>query len=172
MGFPRRHGVLMFALFWAAVLVVLVYWFERALDNQINPNKAVLLAGQQGEVVLKKNIRGQYLAEGFINSAPVSMIVDTGATFVAIPESLAPDLDVEYTGNTSRISTANGLVIGQDVRLRELQLGSFIFRDVYGVTVPKIETETVLLGMNVLDDLSISVSGDTMRMVPIEIAPE
>ena len=166
---PRRHGTLTFILFWCVVFVMLVFWFERKVEDRINPNRAVLLAEQDREVVLMKNAHGQYLAEGYINDILVTMVVDTGASFVALPEDLAKGIGVRYTGKTSRIGTANGEVVGKHITLDRLQLGSLLFFDVSGVTVPDIEADTILLGMNVLDDLNIQVSGDTMRMIPLAV---
>lgn len=164
---PRGHRLVLFILFWAAVFALLVYWFGAVMDNRINPNKAVLLAGQEGEIVLQKNIQGHFLAEGLINDTLVDMIVDTGATFVAIPDRLARDIGLEYTGRKSRVSTANGVVVGQEIRIRSLQIGPFVVEDVRGISVPKdIGDDNVLLGMNVLSDFNIQMDGDLMHIQP------
>lgn len=162
----RRHRLVFVILFWAVAFLLLAYWFERVIDNRLNPNKAVLLAGQEGEVVLQKNIRGHFLAEGLINDHLVDMIVDTGATFVAVPESLAREIGLEYTGAVSRISTANGEVIGRDIRIGTLQIGPFLLTDVRGVSIPADIDDGVLLGMNVLSDFNISLDGEVMRLRP------
>ncbi len=162
----RRHGFFMFMFFWAVVFVVMVYWFENVLNERLNPNKAVLLADQEGELVLKKNLHGHFIAEGYVNGHLVEFVVDTGATSVAIPANVAVDLELDFTGTKARINTANGEVVGHEVNIDSLQIGPILVRKLSGLTIPRSEDRIVLLGMNVLGDLDIQLSGDTMRLRP------
>ena len=74
-----RNSIL-FAIAWIA----LAYGVYFLADNIQNPNKAFRLGNDAQEVVLKRGLDGHYRAEALINNEKVDVLVDTGATGVAI----------------------------------------------------------------------------------------
>ena len=93
-------------------LVVVVIWLALAsgiyylMDSMLNPNKAAVL-GDDRTVVLQRGPDGHYRAQAFINGTQVDVLVDTGATGVAISQKLADKL--KLTSRTAvRTTTANG----------------------------------------------------------------
>ena len=83
---------------WILLLVLLTLFFNDRLEKQRNPNMQV--AGSMTEqgmpsVTLKRNRFGHYVATGFINDRPVEFMLDTGASDVSIPLSVAEDLGLQ-----------------------------------------------------------------------------
>ncbi|MDR0715874.1 MAG: retroviral-like aspartic protease family protein, partial [Azoarcus sp.] len=117
----------------------------------------------QSELVLKRNRAGHYLAPGAINGQPVTFMLDTGATQVALPAKLGASLGLLPAGPTMRISTANGYVEARMTVINELNLGPFVARQVQASLNPGMDhDDTILLGMNVLKRLEFTQSGDTL----------
>jgi aspartyl protease family protein len=152
----QRTGRTMMVLAWVAGLGLLTVLFQDLLESQFNPNRQpqVQLA-QDGskEVVLQRNAQGHYVADGRINGLPVTFLLDTGATDVAIPESLANRLGLQRLGGGVS-QTANGAVAVWQTRLDEVRLGDIAMTDVSAAIVPTMDSSTpVLLGMSFLKRL-------------------
>ena len=71
-------------------LAAVIYYFA---DNIQNPNKLNRL-GNADSVVLKRGPDGHYRSEALINGEKVSVLVDTGATGVAISQKVADRLNL------------------------------------------------------------------------------
>src|SRR5665647_1540294 len=96
------RNTLMVVLVWLALAGGIYY----LVDGMLNPNKAALL-GEDKTVVLHRGPDGHYRAQAFINGTQVDVLVDTGATGVAISQKLADTL--KLTSRTAvRTTTANG----------------------------------------------------------------
>lgn len=157
----KRVSRFMLILFWLAAMFLATRWFAHVENAQHNPNaeissKHVQQDGHEVvEVQLKSNGSGHYLSIGEINRQPVEFLLDTGATYVAIPDGLARDLKLER-GDRLSLNTANGLSSGYTTHLTELRLGDIVLRDVSAVIVPAMTDDEVLLGMSALRQLDFS----------------
>ena len=105
-------------------------------------------AGGAAIIVLEQNRNGHYLVEGKINHQAVNFLIDTGATDVAIPQSLARKLGLEF-GPQIQVSTAAGPAKAWLTRLNEVSIGGIRRRDVRA-TITSGEFNEVLLGMSFL----------------------
>ncbi len=159
-------------LVFSFVLIIggLSYFFEGQLQRQVNPNqnpKMMELSSGVKEVVLLQNQQGHYVASGTINDVPVLFLLDTGATDVAIPESLALAAGLPR-GNPSRASTANGTVTVYSTRVAELTIGNIVLNGVNASITPSLGGDTILLGMSALRQIEFSQRGDelTLRHYP------
>ncbi len=114
-------------------------------------------------VTLKQDRQGHYFAMGKINNEPVNFMLDTGATSVAIPESLASRLQLPY-GQRMQISTANGIVTGYRTKLRDVSLGGIEKTHVEAAIAPGLADNHILLGMSFLKSLDIRQSGGVMEI--------
>jgi len=166
MSTPVEHrpgkfiGRVMLAASFALVLVILTYIFDGFLDRQRNPNAQPQGAiGSDGiiEVMLQRNRQGHYLSNGEINGHPVEFLLDTGATEVAIPSSVAQRLKLT-AGRAGRVMTANGSATVYDTHIQELKLGLITLRDIDASIVPNMGGETILLGMSALQKIDFSQS--------------
>lgn len=156
MSHPRRTGWLMI---WGAAiggLLLLTWMFSSLIDQRQNPNRVVESRAYNGltEVRLAADRQGHYVAPGQINGQQVTFLVDTGATLVSIPESLADELGLVRMASI-RLQTAAGPVNGWITHLDEVRLGDIQLHNVRGAINPG-RHDTVLLGMSFLGDLELT----------------
>lgn len=143
----RRLGLIMWLMVWVLALGLLTWFFQQKFTHDSNPNQAIRQLDAQ-TIVLEQNNRGHYLASGQINGLDVVVLLDTGATQVAVPQALAAKLQLKQ-GRELSLSTAAGTVTGYATRIKTLSLGPFTLYDLNAVIMPSDSTE-ILLGMNAL----------------------
>ncbi len=151
---------------WVLLLLLLTLFFGGVLERRENPNPdpgGTVRSGVR-EVVLERNADGHYVAGGSINGFPVTFLVDTGATQVAVSEKLADRLGLERRGGTfSR--TANGVVAVWQTRLDRVRLGVIEQRNVPATILPQLEPwDQVLLGMSFLRHLELVQRDGTLLL--------
>jgi aspartyl protease family protein len=159
-----RLGRGMILATWILVLVLLTFFFQSVLDRENNPNSRVQTSvNAQGvkEVVLKQNRMGHYVASGSINGHSVIFLLDTGATDVALPGTLAEQLGIVGEA-TIRSHTAGGIVSSELTRLQQVALGDIVLKDVRASILNTMEGDEVLLGMSFLKRLELLQRGDTL----------
>lgn len=148
---------LFFSLLWI-VLASVIYFL---VDNIQNPNKTYRL-GEASTVVLKRGLDGHYRSEAFINGRKVDVLVDTGATGVAISQSLADQLGLKSV-NAIGVNTANGDSVGYMVRLKSVKIGGIEEQNVSAMIAPNLEGD-VLLGMSFLGRLDVRLFKGEMTL--------
>jgi aspartyl protease family protein len=104
---------------------------------------------------IRKAADGHYWAEGEVNGEPVTFLVDTGATAVALTPADAERLgfqvkDLKYG---HRVVTAGGQARAAAVTLSSVSVGGARLEDVGALVIEK-GLETSLLGMTYLGRLS------------------
>ena len=149
---PNPHGgsgKIMLTIAWVLIMGG-VYWFVNGWEaQQATPNTARVLNLPQGDLTLARNRAGHYVAEGEINGRRVTFLLDTGATWVALPLALGRELGLKR-GAAVTLQTANGPAVGYLTRLESVRLGPLELRDVAAVMADGLDTEAVLLGMSFL----------------------
>lgn len=154
-------NTLTIGIIWLALAALIVY----LVDNIQNPNKINRL-GENSTVVLKRGLDGHYRAEALINGEKVNVLVDTGATGVAISQSIADRLNLKSM-DAIRTNTANGDSIGYMVRLKSLQLGGVNANDVSAMIAPGLDGD-VLLGMSFLGRMDVRLFNGEMTIKQVE----
>jgi|SRR5262245_2904851 len=106
--------------------------------------------------VIWSDLRGHFIADPNINGTRVSMLVDTGASVVALSAEDASRIGMRPlpADFTVPISTANGVALAAPVMLREIAIGGIVVRDVRAVVMPRGRLNGSLLGMSFLRKLS------------------
>lgn len=148
------------------VLVLLTSLFQNELENQRNPNREIEARSLEGggtEVVLQRNRQGHYVTSGEINGKAVEFLLDTGATTVAVPMTLAKRLGLRR-GAPIRMQTANGEVTGWLTRLDSVAIGPIKLDNVRATIGPGLQDGQILLGMSALKRLEFTQSGDTLTL--------
>lgn len=162
----NQMGKWMFILGWLAFLVLATmifgYW-ENERDNP-NRNPESFSDSEKHSVTLKRNRYGHYVANGKINGQNVTFMLDTGATMVAIPESLGPSLRLD-AGVSYMVSTANGLSRVYGTEIDTLELGTLKIDKVRAALSPGMNGKEILLGMSALKDLEFTQKGDELTLV-------
>jgi clan AA aspartic protease (TIGR02281 family) len=103
------------------------------------------------EYVIQAGAGGHFLIEATVNGAPVDFLVDTGASDIVLTLEDAERLGLqpETLRFTQRFATANGVVRGAPVVLREIRIGQFSLFDV-PASVNEAQLRVSLLGMSFL----------------------
>ena len=98
---------------------------------------------------------GQYRARALIEGQDVDVMIDTGATVVALTSETAARLGVAVDHSRPRwnMNTANGIVLANPVTLRSVSLGAIYMNDVQGVVMPPGASSVNLLGASFLKRL-------------------
>jgi aspartyl protease family protein len=159
-------GRWMIYLSWVLLLAMLSLLFSQWLQRVENPNRQVVLTNQQdarGEIVLRRNRAGHYRVPGSINGVDVDFMLDTGATYVAVSQSLADRAGMDRLARTQSV-TANGTVTSWLSRIDEVGLGPIRMRDVRAVILPSMPNNEVLLGMSFLKHLKLEQQGDRLKL--------
>ncbi len=162
---PQRMGRGMMWMSAMIALAALTWFFDGALENKRNPNRNLKDYSTDGkrEVRLQRNSMGHYLALGKINGVDVEFLLDTGATTIVIPESLAQSIGLSF-GSPYSVSTANGMATAYATRLDSVELGSIVLSDLRAGISNGLVGGEVLLGMNFLKQLDMTQSGDTLTL--------
>lgn len=135
---------------------------SQATKQQPQPNAA----SWAGEHTLKRRADGHFYASASIDGASVEMMVDTGATVIALTADDATaaglywdDSDVRHIG-----SGASGAVYGVPTRLREVEIGGMVRRNVSAVIIPE-GLGISLLGQSYLSQIgALEIADDQMVM--------
>ena len=160
----RRMGGVMQALAWLVFVGIGVFYFSDLLERQHNPNQSVQTqrsADGVREVVLQRNKFGHYVTTGAVNGEPVTFLLDTGATGVALPSGVARRLGLSG-GRPVATQTANGVATSYAVRLGRVSIGAIELRDVAATIAPGLDTQEVLLGMSFLKHIEFTQRGDSL----------
>jgi aspartyl protease family protein len=119
------------------------------------------------EASIAADAGGQFRASAFIEGQPVDMMVDTGATVIAISAETAARLGVvaDPAAPKWRMHTANGVTFASPVVLSRVNLGSIEMNDVQAVVMPSGATSMDLLGASFLKRLASVEQRDGMLLL-------
>jgi aspartyl protease family protein len=152
-----RNNII-FAFIWLA----LAFGIYVLVDNIQNPNKAFRLGNDTSSVTLKRGLDGHYRAEALINNQKVNVLIDTGATGVAISQKIADRLGLKSI-DAIRTSTANGDSLSYMVRLESVKLGGVEAQNVSAMIAPGLDGD-VLLGMSYLGRMDVRLFKNQMTI--------
>jgi aspartyl protease family protein len=109
-----------------------------------------------GIVRVAANRSGHYVSEIEVNNRPITALVDTGATTVALRYEDARALGLVSPGDKfdARVRTANGEGRAKRVQLRSVTFGTITIREVDALVLEQGALGTNLLGMSFLRRLS------------------
>ncbi len=120
--------------------------------------------GNGTRIVLSMGSGGHFTSSGAINGRSVLFMVDTGATVVAMSQSEAERIGLNYRDAPRGIvRTANGSVPVHSVRLGQVRIGDVQVNDVDAVVMPA-QMDHVLLGNSFLGRFQMRRENDTMTL--------
>jgi aspartyl protease family protein len=167
MGTAIRYGAIWVFL---GFLVVVAYAFRseatyvyQRIVGAVLPSSPI--QESDGAISVRKAEDGHYHILAKVNGESLELLADTGASTVVIPKHMAADLgvDVDRLSFVTPFETANGRVYGAMFRLKVIEIGGIVRRDVPASVVPDLEKP--LLGMSFFNTLSsFEVAGDTMTL--------
>ncbi len=109
-------------------------------------------------VTLQGDRLGHFQVEARVDGRPLDLMVDTGASTIALRESSAARLGIfpkpsDYTGRTQ---TANGIAKVAPVMLSRVEVNGITVRDVRAHVMPDSSLGVNLLGMSFLSRVKFS----------------
>ncbi|UIJ71441.1 TIGR02281 family clan AA aspartic protease [Aurantimonas sp. HBX-1] len=109
---------------------------------------------------------GHFRADVRMNGRPVPVLVDTGATLVAIDEATARRLGIVLRPADWRhsVQTANGTAPAAVARLDRVELGPLAVRNVDVMIMRDGNLPTALLGMSFLNRLRFESDGSQLTL--------
>ena len=116
-----------------------------------------------GEIALTREYNGHFYANAEINGLPIRVLVDTGASGIALSRSDAQRAGLAVSAGMYNVigQGANGDVHGEYVKLDKVSLGSKTAEDVSAVVLD--EGDQSLLGQSFLSKFeTVEIRGDTM----------
>lgn len=149
-----------------AVLLIDGQEVKARLDGRVSARKRTAVADVVDEVQVWRNTSGMYTTVGSINGLPVSFLVDTGATAVAMNANQAKRLGIDYrvVGRQSGVTTASGIEHAWAVMLDTVKVGDLELHNVGAVVLEGAHPATTLLGMTFLGRLEIDNEGRLMTL--------
>jgi len=158
--FASRAGTTMTVVAWIIFLAFLFTTFDYFIAQRSNPNQNIvtLTEGQQKQVRLQRNAFGHYITSGSINGNKVVFLLDTGASDVAIPESIAIELGLKK-GRPIAVKTANGNTMAYRTKLDSVAIGDIALHNLNATVLLNMPGNEILLGMNFLKHFEITQKG-------------
>ncbi len=131
-----------------------------------NADGGIMVSSGRRRVELSAGGNNHYFAEAELNGRPVTVMVDTGASMVALTYDDARRAgiyprDSDFTG---RSSTANGIARFAPVDIDRVSIGGIEVRNVRAAVMEDGKLETSLLGMSYLSKVG-SVAMKSGRLV-------
>jgi len=116
-------------------------------------------------VSLIADARGHFTAEGSLNGYPVSFLVDTGATSIAISSTEAQRMGIDYkAGQAYGVNTAAGVIPAWRVMFNTVKVGSITMNQVEGMVL-EAGLSVPLLGMSFLNGMDMRRDGQSMTLI-------
>lgn len=131
-------------------------------DNAVRPGSiaavreaAVPASPAAGRVELRADGTGHFFADAHINGRRISIMVDTGATIVALTheDAAAAGIFPAASDFTGRVNTANGVARVAYVTLDTVSIDDITVRGVRAAVTERGKLTTSLLGMSFLGKL-------------------
>ena len=137
------------------------------VSTEDNAPGAPAASADGGTTRLQADAQGHYTGNFRINGKPVQGLIDTGATYVALNESLARRLG--YSGNQLdfryAVNTANGQTKAAHVTLDRVEIGGIRVRSVEAFVLKDEALSGTLVGMSFLQKLaSYSVADGSLSL--------
>jgi len=118
--------------------------------------------GGGSRIVLPADSRGHFMTQGAINGRPVTFMLDTGATSIALSAADAQRIGLDYSkGQRVQMNTANGVSNGYKLRLQSVRVGDVEVYDIDAIVSPQ-PMPFVLLGNSFINRFSMRRDADQM----------
>lgn len=149
-------------LIWLLLLAGVYLLFDKALAPKV---AAVSTAGS-GEVVIPQSRDGHYYLAGSINGKPITFMIDTGASSVAVSREFARSAGLP-AGYPTTFSTANGTHQGEIVAHQTVEAGGISVSNIaIGVGLDMGRPDQGLLGQSFLNHVAVSQADGRMTLKP------
>lgn len=132
-------------------------------EHDLNEAQRVEGTTETVSVVVDPGPNGGYFLRGMINQQEVVFVVDTGASWIVVPERLKTRLKL-VRGRYVQVATAGGVIGNYETKIGSLAIGPMQFQNVAGVLNPHAPNDLVLLGMSALKEIQIEQSAGRLTL--------
>lgn len=150
-----------FIVFAAMILgagVVAARWADRSVPIAASPSAMAAAqepapaASNSRTVTLSRSSDGHFRTEARVDGRRLELVVDTGASQIALRASDAARLGIHPTPRdyNVRVSTANGITRAALIQLQRVEVEDIVVRDVAALVQPDEALGVNLLGMSFL----------------------
>lgn len=112
-------------------------------------------------LVIGQGNNGHYFVDGAVNDHFLNFVIDTGASTVTLPQSIATSAGLRCVAQVT-MRTGNGNTRACTTLIQKFRFGNFTLREVEAVIAPNLDQP--LLGMNVLKRFRVEQDGGQMRL--------
>lgn len=118
------------------------------------------------EVQIFRDPTGMFTTAGSINGLPVSFLVDTGATSLAMNAAQARHLGIDFrvVGEPDAVVTASRVEQVYRVMLDNVKVGAIQLRNVEAVVLDGPQPQEILLGMSFLGRVEMQNDGQRLLL--------
>jgi aspartyl protease family protein len=155
-----------FIVIFAAILIVAGTYMAQLADKmtsaQAKPPQPTVGVAQEAapaaydrSVVIPRDSRGHFATDVRIEGQHFNIMIDTGASVIALTESDAARIGVRprLSDYKATVTTANGTVKAAPIRLASVDVGGLEVRDVDAMVLPDGALSENLLGLSYLSRL-------------------
>jgi aspartyl protease family protein len=124
-------------------------------------------AGMAAVTEIKADDRGHFITRAEIDGSDITVMVDTGASVIALSYEDADEIGLRPSSLTydTPVMTANGQINAARVTLRRVEIDGVRVQDVAGMVLPAGSMNGSLLGMSFLSHLrSFRVEDGLLRL--------
>lgn len=143
---------------------------ELSLDKSLGfvGNSTLSVNDQNTKIKVAKILmnKGMFFTAGYLNGIPIPLLIDTGASQVAMNERVAKKLGINYKNKNNKIgvSTAAGYVSAWRIILTSVKVGGIELKQVDGLVIEGIGPGEVLLGMSFLNRVKMKNDGNILTL--------
>ncbi|WP_349958486.1 TIGR02281 family clan AA aspartic protease [Rhizobium sp. ZPR3] len=168
-----RNLLIWFVIIMALATAYIYRYDAEQVGNRVfaglMPGHAVVVTTSEGgqEVILHKRSNGHFEARVKINGQPIDMLIDTGASTIALSQEDAERVGIipENLTYSQTVLTANGRARAAPVELGSVAIGPIKRRDVEASVAEAGKLDQSLLGMSFLETLgSMQMQTDELRL--------
>lgn len=116
-------------------------------------------------LVIWKDRGNMFRTRGKINNTPVTFIIDTGATAIALNSGMARKAGIAYKKGTQKwVQTASGIVKAYQVKLNKVSIAHIKLYNVHAMVLEGGFPSEVLLGQSFLNRIHMIRDGEKMNL--------
>jgi aspartyl protease family protein len=129
---------------------------SKVASRTVKIEEAEILTARDGHVTLRADSRGHFITDAQVNGRSVEVMVDTGASSVALSweDAEAAGIFVGPSDFTQRANTANGVAKFAPITIDTISIGNITVRNVRGTVAERGKLSGTLLGMTFLGRLT------------------
>jgi aspartyl protease family protein len=117
------------------------------------------------ELIIWRDENGMFRTVGNINGSMVNLLVDTGATSIALSSKAAKRMGIKYKkGKPMHASTASGIAKGYHLTLDRVKIKHIVIYNVDAIVLEGSFPTEVLLGQTFLNRVHMVRDGDKMKL--------